>query len=309
MLHVVTGAPCSGKTTFVAEHKAEGDIVIDLDALGVALGASEQWRRSESINRVALAARKAAIDAVGDADAWLIHTQPTDEQRASYVGATFHDLDPGIDECLERARTDGRPHGTEQAIRDYYAKRGIRRDASFHTKAPHGARPTSRTGEGRPAMAEEITPTETTEEAPQGASETDWKAEARKWESRAKANRQEADSLREKAAKWDEHELADMTEAEKATKRAEEAEGKLAALLAERQHAADAAEVSKASGVPADLLEYCNDREAMEKFAEQYGASTHVPAAASAPSTRIVRGDEKPANRSVFAAEFSKLLR
>lgn len=36
-LNVIYGPPCSGKTTYVREHKAEGDIVIDLDYLKHAL--------------------------------------------------------------------------------------------------------------------------------------------------------------------------------------------------------------------------------------------------------------------------------
>jgi hypothetical protein len=60
-------------------------------------------------------------------------------------------------------------------------------------------------------MSEETTEVETTEVAeavesnePQGSTETDWKAEARKWENRAKSAK--ADS--EAAAKWREYEAS-----------------------------------------------------------------------------------------------------
>lgn len=76
---------------------------------------------------------------------------------------------------------------------------------------------------------------------------TDWKAEARKWESRAKENNKAADRLAE-------IEEASKTETQKAIERAEKAEK----LLAEREKAealtAARAEVAEATGVPAAAL-------------------------------------------------------
>ena len=214
MLHVVTGAPCSGKTTFVNEHKAEGDIVIDLDALGMALGAPERYRRNDAIQKAALAARKAAIDAVGEADAWLIHTQPTPEQRKGYGNAVFHDLDPGIDECLARAARDGRPEGTESVIRDFYAKQAMPHGVAFSISdgaaRPKQPRPHGQ-GKGH-RMNEEHTQQEQQAQEPHGTEqpvdfEAKYKealAQSRKWEERAKANKDKAD-------KWDAYETEGMT--------------------------------------------------------------------------------------------------
>lgn len=130
----------------------------------------------------------------------------------------------------------------------------------------------------------------------QGTDTTDWKAEARKWESRAKENKAAKDEL-------DALKAAQMTEQEKLVKRAEEAEAALAAANARIQHAQDVAEVAAQSGVPTQLLEFCADREAMEKFAEQYGVnSAPVHSAPSAPSTRLIRDTAKqPTNGDVFA--------
>ena len=102
------------------------------------------------------------------------------------------------------------------------------------------------------------------EEKPQGepeADKTDWKAEARKWEARAKKSAQaelELEALKQ----------SQMTEQEKATKRAEEAEKQLAELKAETQRLADAREIAERDGIPVNLLEFCADREAMEAFAK-----------------------------------------
>lgn len=140
-------------------------------------------------------------------------------------------------------------------------------------------------------------PTETAEaQAPQGAAaETDWKAEARKWERYAKENaaaRKELDDLK----------AAQMTEQEKLVRRAEEAERRLAEANAAIQHSKDVAEVSAASGVPAQFLEFCADRDAMERFAAQFEGVSKAPSAPAAPQTRLVTGgDAKTSNAGAFA--------
>lgn len=72
---------------------------------------------------------------------------------------------------------------------------------------------------------------------------TDWKAEARKWETRAKENAA-------KARRADELEQAQMTEIQKAQARADAAE----AALAAKEHEATRLRIAAAHGVPANLL-------------------------------------------------------
>lgn len=123
MIHVVIGAPCAGKSTFVRENAKSGDIVIDYDELARALGADGHLP-SGDIKQAAFKARQAAIDYCIEAkcEAWIIHTSPTDEQREAYENAQaeFIELDTDLETCLQRARDDGRPEGTEQIIRDYF---------------------------------------------------------------------------------------------------------------------------------------------------------------------------------------------
>lgn len=122
-LRVVTGPPCAGKTTHVQSHRRDGELVVDLDALAEALGAKTGHQATGEVKRAALAARRAAIEhAIGSgASAWVIHSQPTTEDRERYArqGADFVDLDPGLDEVLSRAKW--RPEGTDAAIRRWYA--------------------------------------------------------------------------------------------------------------------------------------------------------------------------------------------
>lgn len=136
---------------------------------------------------------------------------------------------------------------------------------------------------------------------PQGT--TDWKAEARKWEKYAKENAAAAKELESLKA-------AQMTEQEKLVRRAEDAERQLAAANATIQHSKDVAEVAAASGVPAALLEFCADRDAMESFAKQYAdGAPKVSSAPTAPSSRIVRDDHvKPSNADVFAQMLDGIL-
>lgn len=122
-------------------------------------------------------------------------------------------------------------------------------------------------------------------EAQEADKATDWKAEARKWEARAKKSAEaEAELERLKAAQ--------MTEAEKAAAHLAAVEAELTQLKAEQQRRMDAAEVAKATGVPASLLEYCADRASMEAFSAEYAEAKRGAAAApAAERTRIVRGD------------------
>lgn len=99
-------------------------------------------------------------------------------------------------------------------------------------------------------MAEEDTPHgEDNKQVPE-APETDWKAEARKWESRAKENLASAKSNEAAAQR-----LAEIEESQKTAeqKQAEEL-AKAQATIAELTTARVRAEVAAAKGVPAALL-------------------------------------------------------
>lgn len=129
MIHVITGAPCSGKSTYVQEHAEPGDVVVDFDALASALGASPHEAVTESTNPVkaAFQARDAVIDWVLDTDseAYIIHTKPTDAQLARYMdaGAEFVEVEATLEECLARCEEDDRPEGTADIIREWFTGR------------------------------------------------------------------------------------------------------------------------------------------------------------------------------------------
>lgn len=86
---------------------------------------------------------------------------------------------------------------------------------------------------------------------------TDWKAEARKWEARAKKSQEAEKELEELKA-------AQMTEQEKATKRAERAEAELSELKAKAERAETVAAVADKANVPAEVVAMLNGSDAGE---------------------------------------------
>lgn len=144
---------------------------------------------------------------------------------------------------------------------------------------------------------------EQAEAAPQGepTPETDWKAEARKWEALAKKGRAAEKELEELKA-------AQMTAQEKAVARAEAAEKDLAELKAKQELQDAAREISESTGCPRSYLELCADRDGMEAMAKMYAEdkAKHEPnAAPKARASIINRDDGKPMEtRDRFALLF-----
>ena len=102
---LVMGPPCSGKSTYVAEHKRPGDVVIDYDALAVALGSPDSHDHPASLRPVVLAAWTAAIRAA-TGRVWLVRGFP--EPRDLADAAEVVRLEVDADVCKARA-ADQRP--------------------------------------------------------------------------------------------------------------------------------------------------------------------------------------------------------
>ena len=154
-------------------------------------------------------------------------------------------------------------------------------------------------------MADEVmTEAQESEQLPE---ETDWKAKyeemrnhMRDWEKKAKANQSAFDELEKLKAEQ-------MTEQEKANARAEKAEEELAALKAEAERVEAARHISSETGVPFDLLMYCNNTDAMADFAKKY--QTEQPhAVATANRSKVIRGEAKKTNGDLFADAVADLF-
>lgn len=101
------------------------------------------------------------------------------------------------------------------------------------------------------------------EAEPQGKAETDWKAEARKWENRAKA----AKSDLEDAAKWREYEASQKSDHEKLADQLAEAQ----ASASEAQAKLARYEIASLKGIPAEALDLLtgSSREDLEAQADK----------------------------------------
>ena len=126
MITVLVGPPCAGKSTAARALANPGDVIVDFDALAVALGATKSHDAEDGPRACAFAARQAVIDrllADDDVDAYVIHTNPDADTVADYdeAGVRWLLVDPGKDTCLERAKSDGRPERTAGAIEAWYA--------------------------------------------------------------------------------------------------------------------------------------------------------------------------------------------
>lgn len=125
---VVSGPPCSGKSTHVTEHRGPRDVVVDLDAIAHALGyptAHLDWsdQPQHPARVAAFIARASLLKAIREGrvsgpTVWVVDAVGSVAVRHRPVR-----LDPGRDVCLERARATGRPASTLSEIARWYDER------------------------------------------------------------------------------------------------------------------------------------------------------------------------------------------
>lgn len=126
-LHIITGPPASGKTTFIQQHAKPGDIRIDLDHLANLLAGQPEGNHEHAGHALAVAraARTAAIDTalkqVDEHTVWIIDSKPTEKNLARYRehGAEIHTIDPGKDVVMKRAKRE-RPTSSLHAAAQWY---------------------------------------------------------------------------------------------------------------------------------------------------------------------------------------------
>lgn len=136
-LHVVTGPPCAGKTTYVRNHRDPADLVVDYDQLAQALGyprdhvPHKDWTNAErhpaltwtGFLRIEIL-NNLVTSGHTDITAWVIDTDPPRWMLSRYraAHAHFHQIDPGLDTCITRAERDGRHPSTIEQITDWYTR-------------------------------------------------------------------------------------------------------------------------------------------------------------------------------------------
>lgn len=126
-LHLVTGPPASGKSTWVRQHAQHGDITIDYDALANTLTPTggKPHDHPPHVQAVTKAARQAAIDTAvklsTDHDVYVIHSMPSQRLIDHYLtlGAEVTVVDPGREVVLARCKRE-RPWRIQQAAKQWY---------------------------------------------------------------------------------------------------------------------------------------------------------------------------------------------
>lgn len=111
----VCGPPGSGKTRYVHEHKERGDLVLDLDAIVMALSGLPMYDKPRAILPFAWEARDAVLRRLEQPSdltrAWIIAGAPratTREEFTQRLGARVIVLEVAAEECMRRIRQDER---------------------------------------------------------------------------------------------------------------------------------------------------------------------------------------------------------
>lgn len=134
-VYLITGAPLSGKSTFVREHIQEGDIVLDIDDIWQALSGLPRYKKPNSLKPIILYnIRNEIKDQIAKGvgtwrNAYIIQSLPiaTDRKREAEKYKAHNveiiTMDASRDECLQRlyTETNGRDvKDYERYINEYF---------------------------------------------------------------------------------------------------------------------------------------------------------------------------------------------
>lgn len=129
-LHIVTGSPGCGKSTWVRRTAKPGDIQIGSDELTNALtGKTESKHHHDQVaKKISRAARDAAIaEAIkhrNQVDVWILISNLTEKDATSWRrhSARFIIIDPGYDTAMQRCK-DNRPGYKHRLVDAWYSRR------------------------------------------------------------------------------------------------------------------------------------------------------------------------------------------
>ena len=131
-LTIVTGPPAGGKSTYVREHAAPGDLVVDLDTIAANLSGHGAHDWPSKWLSAALNERNRTLGSLATRDpstgcAWFIIGAPTPDER-QWWAKKLHPrevivLETSIDTCMQRIRqaTDRRRERTDDAASKWWA--------------------------------------------------------------------------------------------------------------------------------------------------------------------------------------------
>ena len=124
---IITGAPASGKTTFVEKHAKPGDIRIDFDSFTRTISGIDSHTQSREVIALALEMWKASVATAlrlrTTKNIWIIHADPDPIafRRYQRAGTRIIQIDPGEEIVLSRCQSERPPEAIEKA-KQWYAK-------------------------------------------------------------------------------------------------------------------------------------------------------------------------------------------
>ena len=127
---VVWGAPLSGKSSLVREIMRPGDIVMDMDALWMAVTLQPEYVKPDNVRFNVFALRDNLLDQIKTRygqwyDAYIVGGYPDKYERerlAQTLGAELIHCEATFDECLRRRAESNRPERWDGYIRDWFEK-------------------------------------------------------------------------------------------------------------------------------------------------------------------------------------------
>lgn len=130
-VYLITGAPCSGKTTFARERMQAGDLILDIDDIWEQLSGQPRYTKPNSIKPVVFATLKAQEEQIKMRagtwrNAFIIRGLPLamDRKRtAERLDAEVITMNTPLNVCFDRLHND--PQGRdvaeyEKLIREYF---------------------------------------------------------------------------------------------------------------------------------------------------------------------------------------------
>lgn len=133
MITVVTGPPCSGKSTYVRNNAKPGDIVIDFDTMAQAFGSPTPHDHSAATRHVTIMARRAAIAAAltVSVDVWIVDCNISPDRMVAYRGRGARIVTLRVDagELHRRAGAE-RPKLWHRLIDEWQPAQGIECEGS-----------------------------------------------------------------------------------------------------------------------------------------------------------------------------------
>jgi predicted kinase len=133
-VYVVWGAPCSGKTQYVAQVATRYDVVVDLDRIHRSITVCDLYDKPDATKRLAFDVRDLLLERIrlraGQwENAYIIGGYPErydrDRLAEEYIAELIH-IDTPQDECIRRAYKDERRaavrDATVQYINNYFER-------------------------------------------------------------------------------------------------------------------------------------------------------------------------------------------